>query len=134
MPRNVEEGIGLGLEVLLPQHGLEPLLNGDRSDAPEIEPLEPGHHRCRHGGNLVGLGGGEHEDDPRGGFFQNFQERVPGLPGQHVGLVDDIDLVVPLLRGRIHGTLAQLPGVVDPAIAGGVDLDHVQAGGAVPDA
>ena len=77
---------------------------------------------------------GEHEDHSRRRLLQDLEQRVPGLAGQHVGLVHDVDLVVPRLRGRIHGALPQLARVVHPPVARSVDLDHVEAGRSVPDA
>jgi len=45
-----------------------------------------------------------------------------------VGLVDDVDLVAGLDRGE-ERTFAQVTGVVDTAVAGGVDLDDVDVAG-----
>ena len=41
-------------------------------------------------------------------------------------LVDDVHLRASLGRGRIHRALAQIPGVIDSAIGGRIDLDDVQ--------
>jgi len=49
---------------------------------------------------------------------------VEALRGDHVRLVDDIDLVMAVDR-REERLLPQVPGVVDTAMAGRVDLDDV---------
>ena len=35
-------------------------------------------------------------------FFQRFQQRVEGRYGQHVNLVDDVDLVAAARRRELH--------------------------------
>ena len=75
--------------------------------------------------DLVDLGRGEHEDDVGGRLLEGLQEGVEGLLGEHVGLVDDVDLVAAPDR-RIADLVAQLADVVDAAVGGGVHLDHVE--------
>ena len=61
----------------------------------------------------------------RGRFFERLEERAECLPGQHVHLVDDVDLE--LRRGwRVFHGVAQLADFFDPAIARAVDFNHVQ--------
>ncbi len=123
--------------------GVDPLPLEDRleasedvldGDPPEVEALAPRQHGGRRLLDALRLGGREGEDHPRGRLLEDLEERVPRLPGEHVRLVDDVDLVAPLLRGSVHGPLAQIPRVVDPAVAGGVDLHHVQRRASGPDA
>jgi hypothetical protein len=45
-----------------------------------------------------------------------------------VGFINDVDFVMPLLRGGIHGPLPQIACVVHAAIARGIDLNDVQIG------
>ena len=73
-----------------------------------------------------GVGGGEDEDDVRGRLFERLEQRVGGRAGQLVDLVDQIDLEAGR-AGLVVGALAQLADVVDAAVAGGVDLDQVEA-------
>src|SRR5690625_6059284 len=47
-----------------------------------------------------------------------------------MGLIDDEHLVA-VAHGREGSALAQLAGIVDTAVAGRIDLDHIQAAGAV---
>ena len=59
------------------------------------------------------------------GLLQGLEERVEGRLRQHVDLVDDVDLAPPP-GWRVAGILAERPHLVDPAIRGAVDLDHVE--------
>lgn len=77
---------------------------------------------------LSGFGGGEDELHVRRRLLHHLQQRVEALLGDHVGLVDDVDLEARLHRCE-EDALAQLAGVVDAAMGGGVDLDHVDAAG-----
>ena len=75
--------------------------------------------------DLLGLGGGEDEDRVRRRLLERLEERVPGLRGQHVRLVEDVDLRAPGHRRELHG-LAQLADVVDGVVRRRVHLDDVQ--------
>ena len=77
--------------------------------------------------NVLGLGGGHHEDDVVGRLFQGFEQRVEGGIGDLVRLVEDVDLVA-VARGTIAGGVAQFADLVDAAVGGGVDLDDVDGG------
>jgi hypothetical protein len=59
-------------------------------------------------------------------FLDQLEEGVEALPGDHVRLVDDVDLEPAGDRG-VERPLAQVPCVVHTAVRRGVDLDHVQA-------
>ena len=119
---------------------------GDRSDGPVVDPDRLGRGRTpeddrdlvrggpaevealaaiddrRH--HLVGLGGREDEDGVRRRLLERLQEGVPRLAGEHVSLVEDVDLPGPLRR-RVADPLAEIADVVDRAVRGGVHLDHV---------
>ena len=75
-------------------------------------------------GNVFGLGGRHHEDDMSRRFLQGFEQRVKGCLGDLVRLVENIDLVA-IAGGRIARGIAQLTNLVDPAVGGRIDLDHV---------
>jgi hypothetical protein len=79
--------------------------------------------------DLVGLGGREDELHVLRRLLDDLEQRVEALRGDHVGLVEDEDLV-PVARGGEGRALAQVAGVVDAAVAGRVDLDDVEAAGA----
>ena len=90
----------------------------------EVEALAAVDDRRHH---LVRLGGGEDEGGVRRRLLERLQERVPGLAGEHVRLVEDVDLPVAGC-GDVADPLAQVADVVDGAVRGGVHLDHVERG------
>ena len=59
-----------------------------------------------------------------GRLFQRLQQRIEGGVGDLVGFVEDPDLVA-VAGGTIARGIAQLANLVDAAIGGRVDLDHV---------
>ena len=83
-----------------------------RGGAAEVEALAAVDDRRHH---LVGLGGGEHEDGVRGRLLERLQEGVPGFAGQHVRLVEDVDLRR-ALRRRVSDPLAEVADVVDRTV------------------
>ena len=90
----------------------------------EVEALAAVGDRRHH---LVRLGGGEDEDRVGRRLLERLEEGVPGLLGQHVRLVEDVDLPA-AAGGRVGDALAQIAHVVDRAVGGGVHLDHVDRG------
>ena len=94
---------------------------GDRQAA-DVEALEARQDRRREARRL---GRGEHEDDEVGRLLERLEERVPGVLGDLVRLVEDVDLASQF-AGRVGEALAELADVVDAAVAGGVDLDEVE--------
>ena len=129
---NEGQGIVIGFDTFGLEDLPEPVPDGRGPDSAEIEALEPRHHGCRRRRNFLGLGGGEHEYHTRRRLLENLEQRVPRLPGEHMSFVYDVDLVVPLLRCRVHGALAQIARILHAPIARSVDLHHVDIGGAVP--
>ena len=73
----------------------------------------------------MGFGGGQDEDDVRRRLLQRLEQGVGGLVGEHVDFVDDIDLVARLVGGIVD-LLPQVADIVDAAVAGGINLDHIQ--------
>ena len=63
--------------------------------------------------------------DEVGRLLERLEERVPGVAGDLVGLVEDVDLA-PEVAGRIGEPVAQLADLVDAAVGGGVDLEDVE--------
>src|SRR5699024_4389642 len=79
--------------------------------------------------DLVWFGRREDELDVRRRLFDDLQQRVEACRGDHVGLVDDEDLVT--VAGRGEGrAFAQVAGVFHAAVAGRVDFDDIQGSGA----
>ena len=60
----------------------------------------------------------------RGRLFQRFEERVEGIRGELMDLVNDVDLVAPARRRVLH-VLPERADIVDAAVRRGVDLDEV---------
>ena len=80
-------------------------------------------------GDLLRVGGGEHEHDVARRFLQRLQQRRLGRLRQHVHLVEDVHLVPP---GRAQlGLLDQVAHRLDAVVAGGVELVHVVADAAL---
>ena len=75
--------------------------------------------------DLVRFGGREDELDVGRRLFNDFQQGVESCRGNHVGLIDDEDLVPVAGRGK-SCTFAKVAGVFDAAVAGRVDLDDVK--------
>ncbi len=120
-PDDEVDGAGLEGEALAPSQVLDVRGQHVPGDPAEVEPLGPRQDRRQ---DLVRLGGGEDEHDVAGRLLDGLEERVPARGRQHVALVDDVDLRA--RRGRRErDPLAQVAGVVDAAVAGGVDLDDV---------
>ena len=71
----------------------------------------------------------EDELDVLGRLLDELEQRVEALVRDHVGLVDDEDLVAVAHR-REGGALAQVTRVVDAAVRGRVDFDDVERAGA----
>ena len=75
--------------------------------------------------NLLGFRRREDELDMRWRLFNDLQQGVEACRGDHVGLIDDEDLVA--VTGRSEGCpLAQVAGIVYATVAGRVDLDDIQ--------
>ena len=115
------ERLGVRLDPLLlanPRHARDQILE---IHAAKTEVLAARRDGRRY---FVALGGAEHEDRPGRRLFDGLQQRVEGLVGDLVGFVDDEDLVA-VARRLVANVLAQFAHLIDTAIAGRVDLDHV---------
>jgi len=109
-------------DIFLGGHALEVGEDFLDRDAAEFEAL---HARENGGRDLVHLGSGQDEHRVGGGLFQGLEQRVERCGGEHVHLVDDIDLIGALGGGKVD-LLAQVAHVIDGGIRGGVDLDQVE--------
>jgi len=93
----------------------------------ELELLTAGEDRRRDG---VDLGGGEDEDEMGRRLLDDLEQRVEGLAGQSVHLVEDDDLVT-VPGGAVAEALGELADLLDLGVGRRVDLEdvHVRAGG-----
>jgi hypothetical protein len=88
---------------------------------PQIELQAAAQHRRQH---LLGVGRGQHELQVLGRLLQRLQQRVEGVLGELVRLVDHEDLVS--AHARLVGrALDQVADLVDAAVGRGVELDVV---------
>ena len=71
----------------------------------------------------------ENKLDVLGRLLDELEQRIEALVCDHVGLVDDEDLVAVTHR-REGGALAQVTRIVDAAVRGRVDLDNIERAGA----
>jgi hypothetical protein len=77
------------------------------------------------------LSGGKNELHMLWWLFHNFQERIEPLLGDHVGLIEDENLVA-IARRCIHRALAKVSRVINTVVAGGVNLDNIERSPAIP--
>ena len=78
--------------------------------------------------DFVRLRRGEDEADVWGRLLDQLEQRVERSRRDHVGLVDDVDLVATADGGE-ERAFPQVTRLVDVAVRGGVDLDDVDAAG-----
>ena len=79
-------------------------------------------------GDLLGVGGGQDEHHVLGRFLKRFQQRVERRDGQHVDLVDDVNLVAAARWGELHAVDDFLADVLDAGTACRVELVDVGVG------
>src|SRR2546422_979445 len=113
--RPLEGDLLLGEDVL--ERGRERV----QRDRAEVEALHAREHRGR---DVARIGGGQHEDHVRGRLLQRLEQRVERRLGELVDLVDDVDLVA-AARRRVLDVLPEGADLLDAAVGGAVDLDHV---------
>ena len=115
--RDVVGGDRLGLEH-------RPQVVGDPRDRdrPEVEPLAAALDRRKH---LVRLGRAQDELHVRRRLLHGLQQRIERRRGEHVDLVDDVDLVR-RPRRQHAGVGDQVPGILHAVVARAVDLDDVE--------
>ncbi len=126
--RRRKEGdrVGVDVVVLLPGDIGEQLLDRRHGHTPEVEALYPRAHGLR---NFVRLRGGKHEQHVRRRFLERLEKCVPRVRGEHVRLVDDVDLAAQHRRQVAH-LVAQVAHLVDATVARRIDLEDVDGGAA----
>ena len=88
----------------------------------KIETLGAREHGLRH---FLRVRRGQNKKHMLRRFLQCFQERVEGFCRQHVHFVDDVDFAFAHAWRKAH-LLTDASDLVDAAVGGGVDLDHVE--------
>ena len=123
--RDQRQGAVLDGDIFLLRQGGE--IGGQLGavDAAQVETLAARQNRHR---NLADFRGGEDEFHMRRRLFQGLEQAVEGLLGQHVHLVDDIDLVARRDGGIAHA-LDDFADIVDAGARRGVHLLHVHVAG-----
>lgn len=72
------------------------------------------------------FGSREHENHVLRRFFQRFQQGVESLLGQHMDLIDNVNLVAPS-NGREPDIIPELSHLIDAVITRAIDLKNVKA-------
>ena len=91
-------------------------------DRMEVKAL---HAREDRGQDLLGVGRAHDEDDVLGRLLERLQQRIERRRGQHVDLVDDVDLAAAHRRGVVHAADDLVADVVHAGARRGVELSHV---------
>ena len=68
---------------------------------------------------------GKEELHRRRWLFKRFEEGVKGLFCEHVHFVDDVDFIISR-RGSIAHRFVQLTNIINAAIGGAVDFNHIK--------
>ncbi len=114
--------VGVQVDLLFPCYIKQPPGNVRGGNALKIIALAAGQDGGR---DFLHLGGGEDEDDVFRGFLHGFEQGVESRGGQHVHLVDDIDLVL-AHGGQVGGLIPQVADVIHAVVGGSVDLGNIQ--------
>src|SRR5690554_6278698 len=87
----------------------------------EIKPLATGEDGR---GEFMALRGGKDKDDVRRRLLQGFQEGVKGFRRQHMRFINNVYLVVPFHRGKLH-PFPKDADLVDSPVGSPVNLQNI---------
>ena len=118
---------GLKHETFGLQDMLKPGTDLLGQEASQIQLQTAREHRDR---DLLRVGGREQELHMRRRLLQGLQQGVEAVVGEHVHLVDQIDLVACTGRG-IGDVVQKLAGLIDLGARGGIHLDEIHESTAV---
>ena len=94
------------------------VLNLDGLEFKALDPRENG------GRNLVQFRRRQDKNHILRRFFQSLQKGIEGSHGQHMNLVNDIDLVLGQ-AGGIGGLVSDVTDFINPVVRGCVNLDDI---------
>ena len=120
---NIAERLFLHLHLLFFHQFPQSLRNRLNRNPAEIIPLAAGKNRNRY---LMHLSSRQNENHIGGGLFQRLQQRIKRTDGEHMHLVNDIDLKS-ALRRRIGHLIHNLTNIVHTVVGGGINLNHIHA-------
>ena len=120
-PNGQVECIVGDVEPGVPPHLVQQLPEGLGTQQPELEVLGPAPDGGQH---LLRIGGGQHEDHMGRRLLQRLEQGVGCRRGQHVDLVDDVDLQA--ARRSQGGPGDQVPHGLHSVVGGGVELVDVE--------
>ena len=120
-PSNHTNGLRIIADSLLVQNGGQVALNVLNLDGLEFKALNP---REDGGWNLMEFRCRQDKDHILSRFFQSLQEGIEGSHGQHVNLVNDIDLILGQ-AGCIGGLVSDVTDFINPVIGGRINLDDI---------
>ena len=109
-------------ETLGGTHELKALGDVGVGNAVELQALAARQHRL---GNLLRVGGAQHEHHVRRRLLQRLEQRVERRGGEHVDLVDHIDLVAALCGSKGDAVDDLVAHVVNAGTRRGVELVHI---------
>lgn len=98
MARHDGQRLVVVIEALLLAHVCQAMLNILIADAMEIETLAAREDGLQ---NLLRVGGAQHKDHVCRRLLERLEQRVERRRREHVGLVDDIDLVLAAHRAKL---------------------------------
>ena len=74
---------------------------------------------------FVWFGGSKNELNVRRWFFNNLEQRIEALWGNHVRFIQDENFVA-IAGGRKNCTFAKIAGIVNTIVRGGVDFYDIE--------
>ncbi len=122
LPCDVFERHRLDLKSFFLGNVRQPLRYMCQGNATEIEALTTGDYGRR---DLVWLRSGQYKNDMRRWFLQRFEQRIERWIGEHMNLINDIELDASLTWSKAN-LLTEVTDFINSTIAGRIDLDHIQ--------
>ncbi len=74
----------------------------------------------------MGFGGSQDKNGVGWRFLKSLEQGIGGFFGEHMNLIDNIDLVMSLV-GSVVDPFAEVSDVINTAVAGSINLDNIQS-------